>query len=86
LGWKILEVGELCEVEIHAHLEPGSNYGDVDHYISNVLDTLTSVVYVDDDQVERVVATRTRDSEEPYVDILIYPSLSGCGDDPGISR
>ena len=68
-------------MEIHGHLQPDSDYGDVDHYISNVLDTLTSVVYVDDDQVERVVATRTRDSEEPYVDLFIYPAVPGRGDD-----
>jgi hypothetical protein len=67
---------EPWEVEIHAHLEVGSAYGDIDHYVSNVLDTLVSVLYTDDCWVEHVVLTRTRDvtNDEPYVDI--FASLS----------
>lgn len=66
---------EPWEVEIHAHLPPGSDYGDIDHYVSNLLDTLTGVVYTDDRWVERVILTRTRDAEEPYVDLFLYSSL-----------
>lgn len=67
---------EPLEVELHAHLPVGSDYGDIDHYCSNLLDTLTGVVFSDDKWVERVVLTRTRDADEPYVDIFcFYPPL-----------
>ena len=72
MGWTI---PEACEVELHAHLAPGSKHGDCDHYISNLLDTMVPVVFTDDNVVTRIVATLSRDSEEEYVDIFVYPSL-----------
>lgn len=73
MDWKILD--EPCSIEIHAHLPPGSDYGDCDHYVSNILDTLSEIVYTDDHWVEHIVLTRSRDAEEPYLDIFVYPAL-----------
>ena len=79
-NWTTLDIP--WRVEVHAHLPEASRYGDCDHYVSNILDTLVGVLYTDDCWVEHIVATRTRDSEEPYVDIFCYsdPSLCGHGD------
>jgi Holliday junction resolvase RusA-like endonuclease len=62
---------------VHAHLPPESDWGDIDHYVSNVLDTMTGVVYTDDKWIERVVLTRTRDAEEPYCDVFVYAPVLG---------
>lgn len=72
--------GPGLEVELHAHLPEGSEYWDVDHGISNMLDTMTGIIYEDDSHIERVVATVTRDApqHEAYVDIFIYDSGTLC--------
>lgn len=64
------------EVDMYFHLPPDADgkWWDVDHGISNLLDTLTGVVYEDDSFVERVIATRDYDAPqgEAYVDIFIF--------------
>ena len=70
--------GGLCEVDMHFHLPPSADghWWDVDHGISNVLDTMTGVVYPDDSLVTRIVATRDYDAPqgEGYVDIFLFPA------------
>lgn len=65
-----------CEIDLHVHLPPGweGKKWDVDHATSNILDTLTAVVYDDDAVVFSEWSTKTYDAPagEPYVDIFIF--------------
>jgi len=82
----IVEHEEPCSVEVYSHYLPGSSYGDVDHQLVNILDTLTSVdgsssLLKDDKWIWRVTATVTRDApaDEPYVDVFV---LWGADESP----
>lgn len=71
-GW----LGPPIEIDFHVHLPAGweGRKWDVDHATSNLLDTLTGVLYEDDAVVFSEWSTKTYDAPggEPYVDIHVF--------------
>ena len=73
-GWLAKTAGYemlTCDVEVTLRVYRPRKAGDLDNRIKVMLDTLRGIIYVDDEQVIKIVAERFDDKGNPRVELEV---------------